>query len=103
MIYGNSDFMKTINDNILARVAIARRMLADIACDACRMPHCSEAEKTFEIPKPQELVDRIEVLAMAAGNSSEEEQEKDALNAIAEFQNKTITAVLAQVVEKEVE
>ena len=76
-------------------------MLADIACDASRLPPCSEAEKAFEIPKPQELVARIEVLAMAAGNSSEEDQEKDALNAIAEFQNKTITAVLAQAVEKE--
>ena len=92
--------MKTINDNILARVAIARQMLAGIGCDACRLPPCSETEKTFEIPKPQELVDRIEVLAMAAGNRSEEDQEKDALNAIAEFQNKTITAVLAQAVEK---
>ena len=75
-------------------------MLAGIGCDACRLPPCSETEKTFEIPKPQELVDRIEVLAMAAGNRSEEDQEKDALNAIAEFQNKTITAVLAQAVEK---
>ena len=92
--------MKTINDNILTRVAIARQMLAGIGCDACRLPPCSETEKTFEIPKPQELVDCIEVLAMAAGNRSEEDQEKDALNAIAEFQNKTITAVLAQAVEK---
>ena len=78
-------------------------MLAGIGCDAVRLPQTASDQTKSEKPTPKQFVDELKEMAEKYKELDDEQIDAKILLAVELFQNKTITAILEQVVGKEAE